>query len=119
MDGNQFAMMASFRRDPSVKGEKLKPGTVKRILGYARPYKKDLVYFLVLNAFAAMSVVAAPLVMKAIIDKGVIPKDDGIVIWLAFGLAGLAVIDAILSLAQRWYSARIGEGLIYDLRTQV
>ncbi|WP_344827077.1 ABC transporter ATP-binding protein [Actinocorallia longicatena] len=112
-------MMASFRRDPSVKHEKLKPGTVRRILGYATPYKRDLVLFLLLNAVAAVSVVAGPLLIQAIIDKGVVPGNREVVVWLALGLAGLALLDAVLSLAQRWYSARIGEGLIYDLRTQV
>ncbi|GAB3652916.1 ABC transporter ATP-binding protein [Actinocorallia lasiicapitis] len=118
MDSN-FAMMASFRRDPSVKDEKLKPGTFRRILGYARPYKRELVWFLLLNSLAAVSVVAGPLLIQAIIDKGVVPKNTAVVVWLALGIAGLAVVDAVLSLAQRWYSARIGEGLIYDLRTQV
>ncbi|WP_460363450.1 ABC transporter ATP-binding protein [Actinocorallia lasiicapitis] len=112
-------MMASFRRDPSVKDEKLKPGTFRRILGYARPYKRELVWFLLLNSLAAVSVVAGPLLIQAIIDKGVVPKNTAVVVWLALGIAGLAVVDAVLSLAQRWYSARIGEGLIYDLRTQV
>lgn len=120
MPGNNgFSVMASFRRDPSVKHEKLKPGTVKRILGYARPYKRDLVLFLLLNALAAVSVVASPLLIQAIIDRGVVPGNRALVLGLAAGLAGLALVDAALSLIQRWYSARIGEGLIYDLRSQV
>ena len=120
MPGNNgFSMMASFRRDPSVKHVKLPPGTFRRILGYARPYRRDLVLFLLLNSLAAVSVVAGPLLIQAIIDRGVIPGNNGLVIGLALGLAGLAVVDAVLSLVQRWYSAKIGEGLIYDLRSQV
>jgi len=119
VDGNNFAMMASFRRDPSVTSEKLKPGTVKRILGYAKPYLRDLGFFLFANAVAAVIVVAGPLIIQAIIDQGVTPGDRELVVWLALALAGLAVLEAVLSLFQRWYSARIGEGLIYDLRTQV
>jgi ATP-binding cassette subfamily B protein len=119
MPGNGFQMMASFRRDSSVTQEKLKPGTVKRITGYARPYIRDLVLFLILNAVAAVIVIAGPLLMQAIIDKGILRHDTGLVIWLAAGVAGLALLEAVLSLFQRWYSARIGEGLIYDLRTQV
>src|SRR5690242_2121444 len=93
VDGSSnFAMMASFRRDPSVKNEKLKPGTVKRILGYAAPYKRDLVFFLLLNAVAAVSVVAGPLLIQAIIDKGVVPGNRELVIWLALGIAGLALL---------------------------
>ncbi len=54
-----------------------------------------------------------------LIDDGVTPGDKQVVVTLALIVAGLAVFDALLSLVLRWYSARIGEGLIYDLRSQV
>ncbi|MGK5550274.1 ABC transporter ATP-binding protein [Actinomadura kijaniata] len=119
MPGNGWQVMASFRRDESVTKQKLKPGTVRRIAGYARPYVRELVLFLALNSLAAVIVVANPLLLKAIIDRGIVPKDHGLVVGLALAVAGLALVEAVLGLAQRWYSARIGEGLIYDLRTQV
>ncbi|WP_231405001.1 ABC transporter ATP-binding protein [Actinomadura viridis] len=119
MPGNGWQVMASFRRDGSVTQQKLKPGTVKRIASYARPYKRELLLFLALNALGAVIVVANPLLLKAIIDRGIVPSRHDLVIWLALGVAGLAVLEAVLGLAQRWYSARVGEGLIYDLRTQV
>nr|WP_018656525.1 ABC transporter ATP-binding protein [Actinomadura flavalba] len=119
MPGNGWQVMASFRRDSSVTQEKLKPGTVRRIAGYARPYTRELVIFLALNALAAVIVVANPLLLKSIIDRGIVPGNTGLVAALAFGVAGLALVEAVLGLAQRWYSARVGEGLIYDLRTQV
>ncbi|QXJ19964.1 ABC transporter ATP-binding protein [Actinomadura graeca] len=117
--GNGWQVMASFRRDGSVTQQKLKPGTVGRIAGYARPYVRELVLFLVLNTIAALIVIANPLLLKAIIDRGIVPGRQDLVVWLAAGVAGLALLEAVLGLAQRWYSARIGEGLIYDLRTQV
>ncbi|MUN37747.1 ABC transporter ATP-binding protein [Actinomadura litoris] len=117
--GNGWQVMASFRRDGSVTQQKLKPGTVRRIAGYARPYVRELVLFLALNTVAAVIVVANPLLLKSIIDRGIIPGDDDVVVWLALAVGGLALLEAVLGLAQRWYSARIGEGLIYDLRTQV
>nr|WP_153540730.1 ABC transporter ATP-binding protein [Actinomadura macrotermitis] len=119
MPGNGWQVMASFRRDDSVTKQKLKPGTVRRIAGYARPYTRELVLFLALNAFAAVIVVANPLLLKSIIDRGIVPGRTGLVVWLAVAVAGLALLEAVLGLFQRWYSARIGEGLIYDLRTQV
>ncbi|MCW2940006.1 MAG: transporter related protein [Actinomycetia bacterium] len=120
MDGpNGFQMMASFRRDSSVTQERLKPGTVRRIAGYARPYRRDLVLFLLLNAVGAAIVVAGPLMLQVIIDQGILKKNTSLVVWLAVAVGSLAILDAIQSLFQRWYSARIGEGLIYDLRTQV
>ncbi|WP_067488277.1 ABC transporter ATP-binding protein [Actinomadura hibisca] len=119
MPGNGWQVMTSFRRDGSVLQQKLKPGTVRRIAGYARPYVRELVLFLALNSLAAVIVVANPLLLKAIIDRGIVPGRSQVVVALALAVAGLALVEAVLSLAQRWYSARIGEGLIYDLRTQV
>ncbi|NKZ04060.1 ABC transporter ATP-binding protein [Actinomadura latina] len=119
MPGNGWQVMASFRRDSSVTQQKLKPGTVGRIAGYARPYVRELVVFLALNSLAAVIVVANPLLLKSIIDSGIVPARPDIVVWLAVAVAGLALVEAVLGLAQRWYSARIGEGLIYDLRSQV
>jgi ATP-binding cassette, subfamily B, bacterial len=119
MPGMPWQMMASFRRDDSVTRQKLKPGTVKRIAGYARPYLRDLVLFLALNALAAGIVVANPVLLKTIIDEGIIPRNASLVIWLAVAVAALALFEAVLRLAQRWFSSRIGEGLIYDLRTEV
>ncbi|MEU5880729.1 ABC transporter ATP-binding protein [Spirillospora sp. NPDC047279] len=119
MPGNGWQVMASYRRDGSVTQQKLKPGTVRRIAGYARPYVRELVLFLLLNSLAAVIVVANPLLLKTIIDHGIVPGRQDLVIWLAVAVAALALVEAVLGLAQRWYSARVGEGLIYDLRTQV
>ncbi|TDE38626.1 ABC transporter ATP-binding protein [Actinomadura sp. 6K520] len=119
MPGNGWQVMASFRRDSSVTRQKLKPGTVRRIAGYARPYVRELVLFLALNSLSALIVVANPLLLKSIIDSGIVAGRQGLVVWLALAVAGLALVEAVLSLVQRWYSARVGEGLIYDLRSQV
>src|SRR5919198_6042116 len=119
MPGIPWQIMASFRRDDSVTQQKLKPGTVKRIAGYARPYLRDLVLFLALSAVSAGIVVANPLLLKRIIDHGIIPRNAALVVWLAVAVATLALFEAVLGLVQRWFSARIGEGLIYHLRTEV
>ncbi|HEX4811229.1 MAG TPA: ABC transporter ATP-binding protein [Nonomuraea sp.] len=112
-------VMASLRRDDSVARQRLRPGTVRRIARYARPYTTQIAAFLLLVVAGAVIVVANPLLMKAIIDDGILPGRTGVVTWLAVAIAGLAVVDAGLTLVQRWFSARIGEGLIYDLRTEV
>src|SRR3569833_1047103 len=119
MPDNGWMVMMSFRRDDSVVRERLKSGTVRRIAGYASPYIRELVQFLVLNAIGAVIVVANPLQLKAIIDRGIVAHRSGLVMALAITVGVLAIFEAVLGLAQRWYSARIGEGLIYDLRTQV
>lgn len=112
-------LMRSFRRDPSVTAQKLSPGIFRRILRFAAPYRRVLLVFLALIVVGALISAAPPLIYRGIIDDGILPRNTGLVVELAIALAGLALADAALSLWQRWISARIGEGLIFDMRTQV
>jgi ATP-binding cassette subfamily B protein len=105
--------------DPSVKEQKLKAGTVKRIFAFAKPYQMYLSIFLFTVVIDAFLVVATPLILRKLIDDGVIPKNGQLITQLAFIVGLLAVADAFMSIVGRWFSARIGEGLIYDLRSQV
>lgn len=98
---------------------RLSPGLARRILRYAKPYTRDIVPFLALVAFAAVLGIVNPLLFKAIIDDGIVPQNMSLVVWLAVAVAGVALLEAAASLLQRWYSARLGEGLIYDLRSEV
>ncbi len=111
--------MHSFSRDRSVAHQRLKPGTVRRVLSYAKPYRWDLVWFLLIVALDAVVTIAVPLLLRSLIDQGILPRDRGVVLAIGLTVAVLALLDAVLSLGQRWFSAKIGEGLIYDLRTQV
>jgi ATP-binding cassette subfamily B protein len=88
-------------------------------MAYARPYRRLIGGFLALVVFDAMLVVATPLLFRQLIDEGVQQGNRELVVGLALVVAALAVVDAVAGLAQRWLSSRIGEGLIYDLRTQV
>lgn len=114
-----WQVMHSLTKDSSVKERQLAPGTRRRVLAYAAPYRRQIAWFLLLVVLDAALVVATPLLLKAIVDDGVIPKDSGVVTRLALVVAVLSVLDGALTLVQRWFSARIGEGLIYDLRTEV
>ena len=119
---SQQAMWMSFRSltaDQSVKDQKLKPGTVKRIFAYAAPYRNSLVLFLITVVVDAVLVISSPLLLKRLIDEGVIPGNPSLVTQLALLVGVIAIADAIFSMVGRWFSARIGEGLIFDLRTQV
>ena len=111
--------MRSFRRDGSVTGRRLSPGIVRRILRFAAKYRRMLAVFLALIIIEALLTAAVPLIYKAIIDEGILNRNAGLVMQLALLLGVLAIADLALSLWQRWVSARIGEGLIFDLRTQV
>jgi ATP-binding cassette subfamily B protein len=110
--------MRSFTRDPTVTRQRLKPGTVRRVAGYARPYRRELSIFMVATALDAVVTVAVPLLLGRIVNA-IELKQTEVVLGIAVGVAGLALLDAALGLGQRWYSARVGEGLIYDLRTSV
>jgi len=88
-------------------------------MSYARPYKSQIAVFLVLVILDSALVVATPLLLGQIIDQGVTPRRSDVVVRLSLIIALIAILDGILTLVQRWYSSRIGEGLIFDLRTQV
>ncbi|HEY3877684.1 MAG TPA: ABC transporter ATP-binding protein [Trebonia sp.] len=119
MGGPVFGVARGFRMDPSVTKQKLKPGTIRRIIGYARPYRVQLTLFLIATALDAGITVVNPLLLRELIDNGIIAKDQGIIIAVALTVAGVAVFDALLGVINRYFSSRIGESLIYDLRTQV
>ena len=112
-------LRSMHRNDSSVVERKLPPGTWKRVLRFARPYKLDLLVFLVIVILDSLIGVATPVLAGHVVNEITRHGQARVVIQIAFVIAGLAVIDALLSFAQRWYSARIGEGLIYDMRTSV
>ena len=105
--------------DPSVKEQKLKAGTVKRIFTFAKPYRTSIIIFLITVVIDAALVVATPLLLLRLIDDGVIPKNSALVTQLALFVGLIAIADAGMSMLGRYFSSRIGEGLIYDLRSLV
>ena len=119
MGPSAFTAIRSLRRDQAVKSAKVAKGTTRRILRFVAPYKRLLAGFLVLVVIDAVVSAANPLIYREIIDKGILGKDTGLIVALALLVAGLALADAALTLAERFISARVGEGLIYDMRTKV
>ncbi|HLR84602.1 MAG TPA: ABC transporter ATP-binding protein, partial [Nocardioidaceae bacterium] len=109
----------SLTNDPSVVHQRVTPGTTRRIVAYARPYRVQIAAFLVLVVLTAGMTVATPLLFKSIIDDGVVAGDTSVVVILSSIVALLAFIEAGLALAQRYFSAKLGEGLIFDLRSEV
>ncbi|TWD83988.1 ABC-type multidrug transport system fused ATPase/permease subunit [Kribbella amoyensis] len=93
--------------------------TLKRILAFARPHRSLLIAFLVLSVGAAVLAVATPVLAGRVVDAIVNGTDVSTVLWLAGLIAVIAIAEAALGLFTRWLSARIGEGLILDLRTAV
>ena len=115
--------MRSFRsmgrRDSSVVDRELPKGTWKRVLRFALPYRRDLIIFLVLVIADSLIGVVTPVLAGKVVNEITATGSVAVVVRIAVLIAALAVVDAVLSFAQRWYSARIGEGLIYDMRTKV
>ncbi|MEY2814092.1 MAG: hypothetical protein RL579_997 [Actinomycetota bacterium] len=111
--------LRTLSSDQSVKHAKLKPDTLKRIIKYARPYQSKFLLFFIALVLDSVLTVATPLLLKRLIDEGVIPKNSALVTQLALLVGFIAIAYAAVNIFIRWYSAIIGEGLIYDLRSQV
>ncbi|HJQ01886.1 MAG TPA: ABC transporter ATP-binding protein [Jatrophihabitans sp.] len=117
--GGAWTVMRSMRRDPALTKHPLRAGTARRVLGFALPYRYILLLILLVIVLDSLIGVATPVLAGRVVNQITGHGTVHTVVLIALTIAGLAVIDAGLSLAQRWYSARIGEGLIYDLRTAV
>jgi ATP-binding cassette subfamily B protein len=114
-----WSLLRSFRRDDNITEQRLPAGIGRRIAGFARPYRHLLAVFLGLIVFDAVLGAANPLILRAIIDKGIQKGNTGLIVDLSLLVAFIAIVDAGLSLLQRWVSASIGEGLIFDMRSKV
>ncbi|MEU0790826.1 ABC transporter ATP-binding protein [Amycolatopsis sp. NPDC005961] len=115
---NTWALLSSAMRANDVpKG--LTRGTLKRVARFARPHWRRLLAFLVLTVVSAVLAVSTPVLAGKVVDAIVGGRDLPLVVWLAVVIALLAVADAGFGLIERWQSARIGEGIIYDLRRAV
>jgi ATP-binding cassette subfamily B protein len=108
-----------LRSDRSIVNNRIERGTVRRVLGFARPHRRLISVFLVLTVIDAGLVVVTPLLARHIIDDGIVAGDSRVVTVFALAMAATALVSALLTVGEGWLSSRIGEGLIYDLRTKV
>lgn len=122
MDGgpsSPWKMARDLGRDSPVTRQRVSPGTFRKIVTCARPYRWRLGGLLLVTTLNAMIAVSYPLLFKVIIDDGILARDLRIIAAGAGAVAALAVLGALLGLVSRWFSAGVGLGLIYDLRTQL
>jgi ATP-binding cassette subfamily B protein len=109
--------MMGFRRDPNaVKGKHVERDLLRRVLKMTRPYKGALIGFLISVVAGAVIGVIPALLFRSLLDTAVPDKNETLVLVLAVLAVAVALATAALNLVQRWYSARVGEGLIYDMR---
>jgi ATP-binding cassette subfamily B protein len=114
-----WAMLGSARRDRSVVEQKLSRETLRRVVGFALPHRALIAAFLFFVVIDAGLVVVNPLLIKHLLDDGVIAKDASVVLWSAIAMGVVSILDAMLGVATGYLSSRIGESLIFDLRTKV
>jgi ATP-binding cassette, subfamily B, bacterial len=111
--------MMGFRHDEEARQRRVDRAVMRRVLTYIRPYTAALVAFVVSVVAGAITTAIPPLLVRRLIDVAIPQHDRTMVMWIALAAVGLALANAALSLVQRYYSARIGEGLIYDLRVEL
>jgi ATP-binding cassette subfamily B protein len=119
MMGTGWGFLRSMRNEETVKDRRVNRETVRRIFTFARPYRRDIVVFLVVVVLSAVAGVATPVLAGRVINAITGGGDSGLVIRIAGLIAGLALLDAGFGLVQRLFSSRIGEGVILDLRREV
>ena len=119
MRGGGGSLMRRMSTDPEIASHRLTRGVVRRILAFARPYRALIIVFIGLVVLSSALAVTPPLLFKQIIDEGVLGGNRSLLIALSLIVAGLAVLQAVIGMVQRWCSSTIGEGLIFDLRTRV
>lgn len=122
-DPGGWGTLRALRKAGDVSAHRMRRGAARRVFAFAAPFRTDIAVFLVTVVVGAGIGVATPVlagrVVDAIADVAGGPARGRTVLLLAAVIAGLAIVDALLQLAQRWYSARIGEGAILALRTSV
>jgi len=95
---------------------KLTWNLMKRVLGYSRPYRWQIVGMLLLILVNTGLTLLTPLILRQLIDVTIPEKDIQQLIFLALGLLLIPSLGGLINVFQRRLNARIGEGVIYDLR---
>jgi ATP-binding cassette subfamily B protein len=108
-----------IRDDDRVTRQQIKPGTVRRVLPYLARYRWTLIFLLFITGLDSAITVANPLILGYIVDDGILRRRVDVVVGLSLAIAGLALVDALAAYVKSWHSARIGEGLVCELRTSL
>jgi ATP-binding cassette, subfamily B, bacterial len=108
--------MMGFRRDETLAQHRIDRAVMRRVFRYIRPYTRQLIAFVATVIAGSVATAVSPLLLKSLLDTAIPHHNRTLVMWIALAAVGLALANGALSLVQRYYSARIGEGLIYDLR---
>jgi ATP-binding cassette, subfamily B, bacterial len=105
--------------DDSITRQKVKPGTVRRMVPYLLQFPWQLSALLLSTVIEAVFTASGPLLLKMVIDDGILPRRPGVVMWLCVAVVALALANAVTVFVKTWCASRVGEGLVYALRTEV
>lgn len=117
--GSMIGALRSFGQDSSVLKQKVKRGTAKRTLAFARPYTGLLSLFLLVVIVGAAIGIANPLIYREIINDGILKGNSSLIIYLAFLVAALGLLDGVLGMTQTYLSSKIGAGVVLSLRARL
>ena len=92
---------------------------LRRVVRYARPYRGLLGLVLVTIVLSSVVGLVPPLLMRDLIDRAIPDGNLGRVTLLGLGMVAVPLVNGVIGVAQRWASARAGEGIIFDLRTSL
>ncbi|MFC4904531.1 ABC transporter [Kocuria sp. CNJ-770] len=119
MQNSPYMVLWRTVQGQEVKNRRIDRATLRRIVVFARPHRKQLTVFLVISVLTALLGVVTPVLAGDVVNAITGGDDVSVVVWLAVAIAVVAVLDAALGIVNRWLSSQIGEGLIVDLRTAV
>src|ERR1700733_6511722 len=106
-------------REDEVTRQQLRPGTARRIWPYLRPYRGRMVLLVFISAVESATVAAIPLILRLIIDDGIMRHQESVVVTLAPAVAGVALVSAVAGYVRSWYSDWVGASLVLELRASV
>jgi ATP-binding cassette subfamily B protein len=102
-----------------VSGQQVRPGTVRRVWPYLRRYRGPMVLLVLMTVVDSVITVVSPLILRLIIDDGILRHRASVVVTLALAVAGLGLVGAGAGYVRSWYSEWIGESLVLELRASV
>jgi ATP-binding cassette subfamily B protein len=92
---------------------------LRRVYGYAKPYWIHIVLVLLAIIFTSLLDLIPPLLIRNLIDQAIPNRDVQQLTLLALGMVGIPLLSGLIGVFERNFSARVGEGIIFDLRHQM
>ena len=105
--------------DDSKPQPKLDRETLRRVFAYAKPHWRSVSIVMATIVVISLMDLIPPLLYRELIDHVLPNRDMARLNWLAAAMLGIPVLSGLVGIVQRHYSARAGEGIIYDLRQQM